>query len=67
MSGTVHTFTTIHIGADPDDTTPYAVVVIDADGTRSAARAEGDLSWLAIGAEVECETREDGIALARPA
>jgi uncharacterized OB-fold protein len=56
MTGTVETFTTIHVGLDGQRDNPYAVVVVDLEGERVCARAEGDLSWLGVGAA----TRFDG-------
>lgn len=55
MSARVVTFSAIHVGTGrPSD--PYAVVIADdADRGRVAARADGDLSWLAIGETVEIE------------
>lgn len=52
MTGVVHTFTVIHIGMDGPEESPYAVIVAEVDGGLRTARAEGDLSWLAIGAPV---------------
>lgn len=54
MSGTVHTFTTIQLGADGPLEAPYAVVVVDLDGGgRRTVRVDGDTGWLAIGARAE--------------
>jgi uncharacterized OB-fold protein len=53
MTGTVRTYTIIHVAPVEFEPVPYAVVVADAsDGTRAAARADGELSWLHVGAEV---------------
>jgi uncharacterized OB-fold protein len=51
--GVVHTYTTIHVGVDGTAERPYAVVVVDVDGDRRCAQAEGDLSWLSIGARAQ--------------
>ena len=56
MKGTVATYTVIHVAPEDLGPMPYAVVVVDADdGRRLAARADGDLSWLSIGAVVALE------------
>jgi uncharacterized OB-fold protein len=53
MTATITTFTIIHVGSQGPEPTPYAVVVAQGDdGTSVAARADGDLSWLAIGRPV---------------
>lgn len=53
MTATITTFTIIHIGSEGPEPTPYAVVMAQTeDGKSVAARAEGDLSWLAIGNHV---------------
>jgi uncharacterized OB-fold protein len=53
MSATVKTYTIIYVAAQELAPLPYAVVVADAeDGQRVAARADGDLTWLAVGARV---------------
>lgn len=53
MTGTITTFTVIHIGPQGPEPTPYAVVVArTSDGKSVAARADGELSWLAIGKPV---------------
>lgn len=53
MTATVTTFTIIHIGSQGPQAAPYAVVVARTDdGVSLAARADDDLSWLAIGAPV---------------
>ena len=53
MTATITTFTVIHIGLHGPEPTPYAVVVAQTDDGRSvAARADGDVSWLAIGTPV---------------
>lgn len=50
MTATITTFTVIHIGPQGPEPTPYAVVVAQTnDGKSVAARADGELSWLAIG------------------
>lgn len=65
MTGTVHTFTTIHVGVDHTPS-PYAVIIVDVSGgRRTAARVEGDVSWLRIGMTVKCEAR-DGVTYATP-
>jgi uncharacterized OB-fold protein len=53
MTGAVVTYTIIHVSSKELAPVPYAVVVADADGRRVAARADGDTSWLHVGAEVE--------------
>ncbi len=58
MTATVTTFTIIHIGSEGPEPTPYAVVVAQGgDGKSVAARADGDLSWLAIGNPVSNRRR----------
>jgi uncharacterized OB-fold protein len=53
MTGVVRTYTIIHAAPQELAPIPYAVVVADeSDGTRLAARADGDLSWLRVGASV---------------
>lgn len=61
MTATVTTFTIIHIGSEGPEPTPYAVVVAQGDDGKSvAARADGDLSWLAIGNPVRIVQTADG-------
>ncbi len=52
MTGTIHTYTVLHIGAGDAGEEPYAVVVAELDGELHSARTDGDLSWLSIGAPV---------------
>jgi uncharacterized OB-fold protein len=50
----VRTFTVIHVGSERFAPTPYAVVIAEAeDGRTFAARADGELGWLRIGASLE--------------
>jgi uncharacterized OB-fold protein len=61
MTANITTFTIIHIGSHGPEPTPSAVVVAQTDGGRSvAARADGDLSWLAIGNPVRIVEGADG-------
>ena len=61
MTATITTFTVIHIGPHGPEPTPYAVVVAQtSDGRSVAARADGDLSWLAIGNAVRIVEGVDG-------
>ena len=61
MTATITTFTVIHIGSQGPEPTPYAVVVAQTDDGKSvAARADGDLSWLAIGNPVRIVEGADG-------
>jgi uncharacterized OB-fold protein len=61
MTGTITSFTIIHIGSQGPEASPYAVVVAQADdGASRAARADGDLSWLAIGTPVDIVDDGDG-------
>jgi uncharacterized OB-fold protein len=61
MTATIATFTVIHIGFQGPEPTPYAVVVAQTDDGKSvAARADGDLSWLAIGNPVRIVEGVDG-------
>jgi uncharacterized OB-fold protein len=61
MTATITTFTIIHIGSQGPEPTPYAVVVARSDDGKSvAARADGDLSWLAIGNPVRVVEGADG-------
>ncbi len=61
MTGTVTSFTVIHTGGQGPEAAPYAVVVAQIDeGASHAARADGDLSWLAIGASVQIVEGDDG-------
>jgi len=53
VTGTVITYTVIHVSSAELAPVPYAVVIADADGRRVAARADGDVSWLHVGAEAE--------------
>jgi uncharacterized OB-fold protein len=54
MTARIVSFTTIHIGPQGPEAEPYAIVVAETDdGGLKAGRAEGDLSWLAIGDAVE--------------
>jgi uncharacterized OB-fold protein len=53
VTGTVVTYTVIHVSSAEFEPLPYAVVVADSGGRRVAARADGDTSWLHVGAEVE--------------
>ena len=54
MTGVVKTYTTIHVAPEELAPLPYAVVIADrSDRGRVAARADGDLSWLRVGAEVD--------------
>jgi uncharacterized OB-fold protein len=56
MTGTVVTYTVIHVAPEALAPIPYAVVVLDDEnGRRLAARADGDLAWLGIGAAVQLE------------
>jgi uncharacterized OB-fold protein len=67
MTATITTFTIIHIGSQGPEPSPYAVVVAQSDnGKPVAARADGDLSWLAIGNPVRIVEHADG-ASAHPA
>jgi uncharacterized OB-fold protein len=59
MTASVATYTVIHVAPDTLAPIPYAVVVVDdGDGRRVAARADGDLAWLEVGAAVELESDE---------
>jgi hypothetical protein len=50
----VRTFTVIHVASQRFAPTPYAVVIAeDQDGRAVAARADGELGWLRIGAPLE--------------
>jgi uncharacterized OB-fold protein len=61
MTATITTFTIIHIGSEGPEPTPYGVVVAREDSGKSvAARADGDLSWLAIGNPVRIVQTADG-------
>lgn len=60
MTGTVLTFTRIHVGVEGPREEPYAVIVADFDGERICARAEGELAWLRIGAPVRLEGEAGG-------
>lgn len=57
MSGRIATFTVIHVAPPALDPVPYAVVIVDTPDGRRAARADGELSWLAVGAS--CLLRDD--------
>lgn len=53
MTALVKTYTVIHVAPDGLAPMPYAVVIADdSERGRVAARADGDLSWLRVGAEV---------------
>ncbi len=53
MTGVVKTYTIIHVAPEELAPLPYAVVIADSSQLgRVAARADGDLSWLRVGAEV---------------
>lgn len=59
MTGVVRTFTIIHVAPAEFAPLPYAVVVVDTeDDRRLAARADGDLSWLRVGARSALEQDE---------
>ena len=61
MTATITTYTVIHVGSQGPEPTPYAVVVARSDDGKSvAARADGDLSWLAIGKPVRIVEGADG-------
>lgn len=63
MTGTITTFTIIHIGPEGPEPRPYAVVVArTSDGKSVAARADGDLSWLAIGNPVSIVEGVTGVS-----
>jgi uncharacterized OB-fold protein len=63
MTATITTFTVIHIGPQGPEPTPYAVVLAQtSDGKSVAARADGDLSWLAIGNPVLIVEGVDGVS-----
>lgn len=60
MTATITTFTVIHIGFQGPET-PYAVVLARTDdGGSVAARADGDLTWLAVGRPVRIVEGADG-------
>jgi hypothetical protein len=48
MIGVVVTYTVIRVAAAEFEPIPYAVAILDTDGGRVAARADGDLSWIEI-------------------
>lgn len=53
MTGVVRTYTIIHAAPEELAPIPYAIVVSDReDDRRVAARADGELSWLRVGAQV---------------
>lgn len=53
MTGTVVTYTVIHVSSADLAPVPYAVIVADVDGRRVAARLDGETSWLHVGAAIE--------------
>jgi len=50
MTGRIKTFTVIHVASAALEPIPYAVVIVDTPTGRRAARADGELSWIAVGA-----------------
>jgi uncharacterized OB-fold protein len=67
----IKTYTVIHVAPKDLAPLPYAVVIVDdPERGRVAARADGDLSWLRVGARValvaderfglRCEHRDEG-------
>jgi uncharacterized OB-fold protein len=68
VTATITTFTVIHIGFDGPQDAPYAVVIAQTDdGGSLAARADGDLSWLAVGSPVTIIHGADGAVAQSPA
>lgn len=56
MNAVVRTYTIIYVAPEEFAPSPYAVVVVDAsDERRLAVRADGDLSWLDVGAPAVLE------------
>lgn len=57
MTGSVETFTVIHVATAALEPVPYAVVIVNTPIGRRAARADGELSWIVVGAS--CLLRDD--------
>jgi DUF35 OB-fold domain, acyl-CoA-associated len=66
MTGVIETFTVIHVAPAALEPTPYAVVIVDTPAGRRAARADGDLSWIAMGASCLLQDDDRHGALCRP-